>query len=309
MFRKPNYTQTPNEFFDELLPTLKEGELRVLLVIMRQTFGWKKKWDQISFGQLERLTGMSRSAVIDSSKSLEDKKIIYIHQQGENGNVKTYYCLQVENEKSEFEEPHSSDSIDDSKKFYQSSKTTGSLKLPTKERVPNSSYVNKKDKNCNVPPPKKEEDVPAQLSKLMFSKIKELHPKARKPNYAIWNREFERLIRIDKRNIQEINQMIEWIYNHDFWFKNILSPDKLRKQWDRLSLQINQVTNQGSRIKQNREIAFTAKNALKRAGSGSEMMILQDRVVHAMTNQFTTLDQDTEHFISQITNIFNLERK
>ena len=42
-FSSPNYTQTPNDFFDEILKTLKEGELRVILIIIRQTLGWRKK--------------------------------------------------------------------------------------------------------------------------------------------------------------------------------------------------------------------------------------------------------------------------
>jgi len=58
---QPNFTQTPNEFFDAIAKTLKEGELRVLLVIMRQTFGWRKEWDRISLSQLATKTGMERS--------------------------------------------------------------------------------------------------------------------------------------------------------------------------------------------------------------------------------------------------------
>jgi phage replication O-like protein O len=72
----PNYTQTPNDLFDYWLPHLKEGELKVLLVIMRKTFGWHKKRDRISISQLMRLTGLSKPSVIDASKSLQDKGII-----------------------------------------------------------------------------------------------------------------------------------------------------------------------------------------------------------------------------------------
>jgi hypothetical protein len=32
----PNYTQAPNSFFDDMAKTLKEGELRVLLIIERK---------------------------------------------------------------------------------------------------------------------------------------------------------------------------------------------------------------------------------------------------------------------------------
>ena len=43
MFSKPNFTQTPNEFFDDIAKTLKEGELRVMLVIMRQNLRMGKQ--------------------------------------------------------------------------------------------------------------------------------------------------------------------------------------------------------------------------------------------------------------------------
>ena len=40
-FRSPSYTQVPDELFDELLVELSGGELKVLLYIIRRTFGFK----------------------------------------------------------------------------------------------------------------------------------------------------------------------------------------------------------------------------------------------------------------------------
>ena len=60
MIKAPNYTQTPNVFFDEIMPTLKFGELKVLFVINRQTFGFHKEWDRISVSQLMKKTGMTK---------------------------------------------------------------------------------------------------------------------------------------------------------------------------------------------------------------------------------------------------------
>lgn len=132
MFQKPNYTQTPNIFFDDIAKTLKEGELRVLLVIMRQTFGWgNKEWDYISISQLMEKTGMERKAVINSAKSLSDKKIILIHKTGEKGSEKTWYSLCVE------KEPEFQNFPDDSNNFNQYPKDTppSILKIPTKETL------------------------------------------------------------------------------------------------------------------------------------------------------------------------------
>jgi phage replication O-like protein O len=132
MFHKPNYTPTPNEFFDDIAKTLKEGELRVLLVIMRQTFGWgNKEWDRISISQLMEKTGMERMAVIRASKSLAEKKLVIKHKEGPEGQEKTWYSLMVENP-SEF-----SNSIEDSNNSYQYPKDTppSILKIPTKETL------------------------------------------------------------------------------------------------------------------------------------------------------------------------------
>ena len=132
MFSKPNYTQTPNEFFDKIAMTLKEGELRVLLVIMRQTFGWgNKQWDRISISQLMQKTGMKRDAVVRSTKSLVEKKLVIKHKEGIKGEEQCWYSLVVE-EPTEFSNP-----IDDSNNSYQSSKKTppSLLKRPTKETL------------------------------------------------------------------------------------------------------------------------------------------------------------------------------
>jgi phage replication O-like protein O len=89
-FDGPSYTQTPDILYDEMLRPgyLSEAELRVLLYIIRRTFGWKKTSDTISLTQLSegiirkdgtRLdygAGVGRKAASAASKSLEAKGII-----------------------------------------------------------------------------------------------------------------------------------------------------------------------------------------------------------------------------------------
>jgi phage replication O-like protein O len=60
----PNYTQIPNAILD-LMADMSDAELRVVLAIARQTFGWHKKRDKISLSQLRVLTGMSKQGVIN----------------------------------------------------------------------------------------------------------------------------------------------------------------------------------------------------------------------------------------------------
>lgn len=71
----PTTTQYPNFLFD-LMPSLKEGELRLLNAIVRKTYGWHKQRDKISLSQMIELTGMSKQGVLDARERLINKKII-----------------------------------------------------------------------------------------------------------------------------------------------------------------------------------------------------------------------------------------
>lgn len=106
-FSVPNYTQVPNECFDELLPHLNEGELKVLLYIIRRTFGFQREADTISIKQmmdglvtvdgrqLDQGAGLSRSAVIRALKGLQDKGIITARKNldPERGSMPSTYAL------------------------------------------------------------------------------------------------------------------------------------------------------------------------------------------------------------------------
>src|SRR3982750_2012812 len=81
-FISPRHTQVPDELFDELMAHLSGAELKVLLYIIRRTFGFKKDSDNISLNQicngittregevLDRGTGLSQQSAITASKRL-----------------------------------------------------------------------------------------------------------------------------------------------------------------------------------------------------------------------------------------------
>ena len=81
----PNYTQCPNVFYDEIMPEIETmAELKVTLAIIRQTFGWQKKEDQISFGQLEELTGMHRETVSEGIQAALKRGYVGRRKQGKS---------------------------------------------------------------------------------------------------------------------------------------------------------------------------------------------------------------------------------
>jgi len=72
----PNYTQTPNLFLDEHLPEMGHAETKVVLAIIRQTFGWHKQQDRISVTQFEDLTGLSRQGVQNGISDALERGVI-----------------------------------------------------------------------------------------------------------------------------------------------------------------------------------------------------------------------------------------
>jgi len=71
----PNTTQVPNVLFDSLLSELSDAELRVLLYIMRRTYGFQKHVDRISFSQFEKGITRPTGEVLDKGCGITRKYI------------------------------------------------------------------------------------------------------------------------------------------------------------------------------------------------------------------------------------------
>lgn len=98
------------------------------------------------------------------------------------------------------------------------------------------------DKELNTSCPKNkfsDESLPIILSQKLFTRIKSNNPKAKEPNIQVWAKHIDLMLRIDKRTSEEIEVVIDWCQQDNFWYTNILSTDKLRKQYDRLVMEMN----------------------------------------------------------------------
>lgn len=105
-------TQFPNSLVDTHLPNLTESEVKMILVILRQTNGWvdkttgrRKTRDWISHGQFMKKTGLCRRVISKSLQSLVEKNLIQItckhgntlHKpEDRKGVTKMYYSSQSE---------------------------------------------------------------------------------------------------------------------------------------------------------------------------------------------------------------------
>ena len=76
----PRFTQIPDELLDDQMALLGHAELKVILHIMRRTYGWRKTSDDISLKQLAEGTGLSRRSVQDAVRTLEEKRLVFVER-------------------------------------------------------------------------------------------------------------------------------------------------------------------------------------------------------------------------------------
>jgi len=71
------FTRIANEILEMLsLCTLTGGQLRVIWVVIRKTYGYRKKQDYISLSQFEKYTGLTRGNVCTILKYLVSHKVL-----------------------------------------------------------------------------------------------------------------------------------------------------------------------------------------------------------------------------------------
>lgn len=94
MFPVPNYTQIPNLILDDLLPLMKEAEMRIFMVICRQTIGWHRREHQISLSFFEKATGLCRQGVLNGIEEAIKRNTIIKREGGPN--KASYYSINID---------------------------------------------------------------------------------------------------------------------------------------------------------------------------------------------------------------------
>lgn len=88
-------------------------------------------------------------------------------------------------------------------------------------------------------------DVEFKLANHLISLIRQDDPKFKEPNMQTWCNDIRLTIEQDGRTPEEIKAVMEWANGNSFWKSNILSPVKLRKQFSKLVIQMNQPVRTG----------------------------------------------------------------
>jgi len=220
--------------------------MQCLLFILRKTYGWKKKEDQISLTQFQEATNLKRSHVCRALKNLSDKKIISTKK----GTSKATTYRFNKRYSSWLSSPKKGTTTKSSpKKGTIGSPNIGNRVVPKKGHTIDTitkDTITKDNKNVRTQKTFEPESIPYLLSEILLDQITinlpEFKPSQngnKESTLQRWALDIDRMIRLDNRKPCPIWNMIIWCQQDDFWFKNILSGSKLRKQYDKLAMAIN----------------------------------------------------------------------
>jgi len=111
---------------------------------------------------------------------------------------------------------------------------------PIKEKFKDNTTVfnntiNKKNSRKRV---YDESSIHFILAKRLYDRILENNPNHKKPNLQNWANDIRLMMERDKRTQKQIEYVIDWCQQNNFWKSNILSVAKLREKFDQLVIQI-----------------------------------------------------------------------
>jgi len=157
-----------NEIVDKLCSFRIPGEdWLVLWTILRKTYGWHKKEDEISITQFERITGLKRASVYRAIKGLLAKKLIDVSKRA-NSNINIY------NFNKNFEE------------WISISKSATPISKSANESISKSATHKRKERNNYIEPISKSANTPNPNVKLFIDYWHTLFQQKFSQNY-VWN--------------------------------------------------------------------------------------------------------------------------
>ncbi|MCM3411485.1 replication protein [Metabacillus litoralis] len=238
---KNGYTRIANEILEVIAKTDLNGtQLRIVMVIWRYTYGFRRKEYEMSLVFLSEAIDTTKSHVKKELNALIGRRIINVVGIGKRrGRILSF--------NKNYEE------------WDDKSTTQQQQQDPPKEPI--SPTVNKK--------PKYDEDNTYYRMALYFHKLvsgvaKEagVEHLIRKANMQTWADDFRKLIEIDGVDKHLAKSVMDWVTKDSFWKTNVLSAKKLREKFGELAIKMNATKNPVKPLREtvkdsrDKEIAF-----------------------------------------------------
>ncbi|WP_318559563.1 replication protein [Providencia stuartii] len=248
------YTRIANELLESLsCCNLTVRQLRVMLAIIRKTYGFGKKVDRISDSQLADVSGLSRQNVNKAKKELISMNYIILegNKIGVNkevsawksqsrdtvSNLKTKNVSNLETNEVSRLETHKRNTLKKKEITNISSENSNESSDRPSEKV----LAVKPDAVVSSPKGNKwgnADDLKA--AQWIYSQVLIVSPATNEPNWAAWSNDVRLMRQLDGHTHHDICKMFKWANMDSFWCSNILSPAKLREKWPTLVIQSQQ---------------------------------------------------------------------
>lgn len=254
------YTRIANELLESLsCCNLTVRQLRVMLAIIRKTYGFGKKVDRISDSQLADVSGLSRQNVNKAKKELISMNYLILegNKIGVNKEVSAW-----KNQSRDCVSNLKTKKVSNLETNDVSGLETHKRNTLKKKEITNISSENSNE-SSDIPPEKvlavKPDAVVSspkgnrwgnaddlKAAQWIYSQVLIVSPSTKEPNWSTWANDVRLMRQLDGHTHQDICRMFKWANRDSFWCSNVLSPAKLREKWDTLAIQ-SQQPNRGKR--------------------------------------------------------------
>ncbi|RFT11146.1 replication protein 15 [Providencia rettgeri] len=255
------YTKLANELLESLMCCdLTARQFRVMLALIRKTYGFGKKSDRISDSQLAEKTKLSRQNVnkaknellsmnyiiLDGKKIGVNKEVSAWKNQSRDSvsNLKTKNVSNLETNDVSNLETHKRNTL--KKKEINNISSENSIESPDQP----SEKISVVDPNAVVCSPKgnkwgNADDLKA--AQWIYSQVLIISPTSKEPNWSSWANDIRLMRQLDGYSHKDICRLFQWANRDSFWCSVVLSPAKLRKKWATLVIQ-SQQSNRNKRV-------------------------------------------------------------
>lgn len=250
--RKTNWFWIQNEIIDSEELTIYEK--MVYMVLVRHANEGSACFP--SYKSIAKKAGCSDRQVMKVIKSLEEKKLVkkVIRKQKDKkeNDTNVYYVLSFKEENTTKKNNENTEHVMNTihhPSEHDSQHVMNEIHHPSEHDSPpvmngvhpnNTNINNTNINNTNIKSENSfsDDSIEYRLSKFLLSHIRKNNPNAKEPNLQKWSKQFDFILRLDRRSLDEIKEIIKWCHQEDnFWSTNILSPKSLRKQYDKLVMQ------------------------------------------------------------------------
>lgn len=255
--KEKGFTAIANDIMDALVRAgLQASELCVVLFILRKTYGWNKKSDQISLTQFCDALPYSKQTIVTALKRLQLVKVIRLVQSGNskvssnewafNKDFETWQLVKLTRlvkstkptsqvQHNELVKPALHTKERDTKDRYKRHIVTPSADQVILLRSKLNALMKKKQRTKVEPSPEA-----LMLSKLLLDCILINNPQHSYTPATVprWAEDIDKIMRIDNYSYQQVETVIKWAQHDQFWHANILSGSKLRKQFNHLVMKV-----------------------------------------------------------------------